>query len=267
MAQPSRVAVEPGATHWTACGAPVREGYVRRVPIDLNADLGAGCGGWSDETDGPLLRLATSVAIPCGAHAGDPVSMQSACQAAAATGLTVGALVGYLDPVGRGERFIDSPADDLTAEIIYQLGALDGIALTEGTRISFVRPSRALFDAVHTDRHHAWAVINAVLDYDPSLAVVGLRGGELLRTAQRHGLTCVAEFHPHRLLTANGALGSVRPDPARAAERALAAARCGDYATIKLPDEPALRPCAEAVRGALVDAGVSVGPFARAERA
>lgn len=231
------------------------------MPIDLNADLGAGCGGWSDDTDRTVLRLATSVAVPCGAHVGDPVSMQGACGAAAASGLAVGALVGYRDPFGRGERFIDYAPDDLAVEILYQLAALDGIAVTEGTRISFVRPAGALFDMVHTDRYHAWALVNAVLDYDPGLGVVGLRGGELLRTAERHGLTCLREFHPHRVLTTNGALGSVRPDPVRAAERAVAAALSGEYATVRLPEGPGLLDAAQAVRAALDEAGEVAPPL------
>ncbi len=205
------------------------------VLIDLNADLGVDPSGWSERVETELASMASSVNVPCGAHVGDPVAMQNACATAAGAGLAVGALVGYRDPFGRGERFIDYSADDLTAEIIYQLGALDGIALTEGTRVSYVRPSGALLDAVQTDRQHAWALVNAVLDYDPRLIVVALAGSNLRANADRHGLATAIEFHPHRLVRAAGELGAEITDPAVIRQRALAAVEAGDYATIRLP--------------------------------
>ncbi len=40
----------------------------------------------------------------------------------------IGAQVGYPDLAGFGRRFIDMSPDDLTAAVIYQIGALDGLA-------------------------------------------------------------------------------------------------------------------------------------------
>lgn len=224
--------------------------------IDLNADLGHGLGDCSGAAEGLLWPLVSSALVPCGAHAGDPTSILHACSEAAARGVAVGAAVGYRDRIGGGLRFVDYDADDLAAEIIYQLGGLDGLALSENVRVSFVRPAGALFEATRTDRNHAWAVVNAVLDYDPTLTIVGSPGSRLLLTAERHGLATAAEFLPHRLLSATGALGPVVTDPEVVAQRALDAAASGAYATIRLPGETAVeRSCAAAVHQALVEAG------------
>ena len=59
------------------------------------------------EDDHALLALATSVTIPCGAHAGDPPAILNACSDAVRAGLAIGALVGYRDPFGGGRRFVD----------------------------------------------------------------------------------------------------------------------------------------------------------------
>jgi len=238
------------------------------VHIDLTAELGHGLGDCSAAAEGLLWPLVSSAAIPCGSHSGDPTSILHACGEAAARGIAVGASVGYRDRIGGGWRFMDYDADDLTAEIIYQLGALDGLALTEDVRVSFVRPSGALFEAARTDRKHAWAVVNAVLDYDPTLVVVGSAGSALLMTAQRHGLATATEFLPHRLASAAGGLGPVVTDPEVVAQRAVDAVATGAYDTVRLPTETAAeRACALAVHRALVESGCDPHPFQRGREA
>lgn len=232
--------------------------------IDLTADLGHGLGECSAEAESVLWPLVSSAVIPCGVHSGDPTSILRACGEAAARGVAVGAAVGYRDRIGGGQRFLDYDADDLTAEVIYQLGALDGLALTEDVRISFVRPAGALFESSRTDRKHAWAVINAVLDYDPTLTVVGSSGSRLLHTAQRHGLATATEFLPHRLVSAAGALGPVITDPDVVAQRALDAVASGGYDSLRLPGETAIeRAGAVAIHRALIEAGHEPRPVER----
>ncbi|MBK8461182.1 MAG: LamB/YcsF family protein [Micropruina sp.] len=203
------------------------------MKIDLSAEPVSACGSWSESTDKSPLTMVSSLTIPCGAHAGDPAHMLAACADAAERSIPIGALVGYRDLAGRGQRFIDYAADDLTAEVLYQIGGLDAIALTEGTRVSFLRPAGALMEAVQTDRHHAWAIVNAILDYDSALVVVGERDSMLLQTATRHGLTTAAEFTPTRRQP-GGRRAPSSLDPSQVADEAVRAAYSGDYATIRL---------------------------------
>jgi UPF0271 protein len=226
------------------------------VEIDLTAEVGHGLGEAATAADNTLWPLISTALVPCGVHSGEPTSILRACSEAVARQVSLGAAVGYADRIGGGERFVDYDPDDLAATIIYQLGALDGLALAEQARVTCVRPSGALFDAVRTDRNHAWALVNAVLDYDPTLTIIGLPDSRLLQTAERNGISIAREYQPHRLLNANGSLGAVVTDPEAVARRAVDAAASGNYDCLRLPwHTTAERECARAVRTALVEAG------------
>lgn len=238
------------------------------VEINLTAEVGHGLSETATEADSTLWPLISTALVPCGVHAGEPTSILRACGEAVARDVAIGAAVGYADRIGGGERFVDYDPDDLAATIIYQLGALDGLALAEQARVCCVRPSGALFEAARTDRNHAWAVVNAVLDYDPSLTIIGLPGSRVLQTAERHGLNVAREFQPHRLLNSNGSLGAVVTDPEAVARRAVEAVASGNYDCLRLPWHTAAeRACAKAVYEAVVRAGHEVAaPHAAAQQ-
>src|SRR5262245_64445191 len=108
--------------------------------IDLNADLGEGFGVWRLGDDEALLDVVTSANVACGFHAGDPFTIRATCAAAVARGVAVGAQVSYRDLPGFGRREMDVPPEELRAEILYQLAAVDGIARAVGGRVSYVKP-------------------------------------------------------------------------------------------------------------------------------
>ena len=96
--------------------------------VDLNADLGESFGAWRLGDDEALMGIITSANLACGFHAGDPLTLRRGCVMAAAAGVTIGAQVSYRDLAGFGRRAMDVPADELAAELLYQVAALDGIA-------------------------------------------------------------------------------------------------------------------------------------------
>ena len=120
--------------------------------VDLNADLGESFGAWQLGDDEAMLDVVTSANVACGFHAGDPAQLLRTCRAAAQRGVAVGAQVGYLDLAGFGRRFIDVAPGDLTAEIIYQIGALQAIAHTAGTTVRYVKPHGALYNTIVSHR-------------------------------------------------------------------------------------------------------------------
>ena len=95
--------------------------------IDLNADLGESFGRWQLGDDEAMLDLVTSANVACGFHAGDPATLLQTCVAAAERGVVVGAQVGYHDLAGFGRRFVDIDPADLVADVVYQVGALQGL--------------------------------------------------------------------------------------------------------------------------------------------
>ncbi|HKC29357.1 MAG TPA: LamB/YcsF family protein, partial [Jatrophihabitans sp.] len=114
--------------------------------IDLNADLGEGFGLWRLGDDEALLDVITSANVACGFHAGDPRTMRRICDEAADRGVVIGAQVGYQDLRGFGRRRIEIDPDDLAADVLYQLGALDGCARAAGTGVRYVKPHGALYN-------------------------------------------------------------------------------------------------------------------------
>ena len=141
--------------------------------IDLNADVGESFGRWRLGDDEALLDVVTSANVACGFHAGDPATLVATCRAAALRGVAIGAQVGYRDLAGFGRRFVDVSADDLYADVLYQLAALDGIARTVGSAVTYVKPHGALYNAVVHHEVQADAVIRAVADYSRDLPVWG----------------------------------------------------------------------------------------------
>src|SRR6266545_6900206 len=101
--------------------------------IDLNSDVGESLGPWTIGDDARLIPLVTSVNIACGAHAGDPLTIQRSVAIAVAHGVSIGAHPGYPDLIGFGRRDLDMAADELEASIVYQVGAVAAFARAMGT--------------------------------------------------------------------------------------------------------------------------------------
>lgn len=174
--------------------------------IDLNADVGEGFGIWKMGEDDALLGIVTSANIACGYHAGDASTMRHTCGTAAARGVSVGAQVGYRDLPGFGRRFIDMPPDELANDVLYQIGALDGIAKAEGTEVAYVKPHGALYNRIVHDERQAEAVVAAVTAFRAGSPVYGLPGSVWLRLAAEAGLRPVTEAFADRAYTATATL-------------------------------------------------------------
>ena len=117
--------------------------------------------------------MITSANVACGFHAGDPTVLRRTCARAAERGVVIGAQVGYRDLAGFGRRFIDVEPHDLTNDVLYQLGALEAFARVAGTRVRYVKPHGALYNAIVHHEAQAEAVAEAVRRYDPTLPVLG----------------------------------------------------------------------------------------------
>jgi UPF0271 protein len=248
--------------------------------IDLNADLGESFGRWSLGDDEAMLDVVTSANVACGFHAGDPRGLLQVCEQAAERGVVIGAQVGYADLAGFGRRFIDLDPADLLADVVYQLGALQGICAATGTTVRYVKPHGALYNAVVHHEAQAAAVVEAVRRVDPTLPVLGLPGSVLLAIARAEGLPTVAEAFADRAYLSDGSLvprsaeGAVLHGSESVAARAVRLVVTGSVdASDGTPvavqarslcvhgDSPGAVSMATAVRAALEAAGVSVAPF------
>jgi UPF0271 protein len=248
--------------------------------IDLNADLGEGFGVWRLGDDDALLGLVTSANVACGFHAGDPSTMRRVCEGAVGRGVAIGAQVSYRDLAGFGRRFIDVDPAELTDGVVYQLAALDGIARVAGSRVAYVKPHGALYNASVGHEAQAKAVVDAVVAFDPTLPVLGLPGSALLWFAADAGLRAVPEgfadrgYTPDGTLVPRGSSGALVHDPAEVAARAVRMAAAGEVVAVDgtvVPvavesvcvhgDTPGAVALAGAVRAALGEAGLRLAPF------
>ncbi|MBA2694637.1 MAG: LamB/YcsF family protein [Ornithinimicrobium sp.] len=250
--------------------------------MDLNSDLGESFGTWRLGDDEAMLDLVTSANVACGFHAGDALTLQRTCAAAAQRGVVVGAQVSYRDLAGFGRRYIAMDPAELTADVLYQLGALEAMCRVAGTRVGYVKPHGALYHAVAEHEDQAAALVAAVTAYDPSLPVMGLPGAASLRLAEQAGLRTVTEAFADRGYTAQGRLvprgqaGALLHDPEEVAERMVRLATEGrikadDGSDVEVRaqsicthgDSPGAVAMARAVREALTGAGVEIAPFIR----
>ena len=249
--------------------------------MDLNADLGEAFGTWTKGDDAAMFPLVTSASVACGMHAGDPVTMLDTCRAAYELDVNVGAHLGYPDLAGFGLRSLDMTFDDLFGAVLYQLGALDGIAHAVGASVDYVKLHGALYDRTVRDAEQASAVIAAIQAYDPGLPVLGFPGSALLKIAREAGHPVFAEAFADRAYFADGTLvprteeRAVLLDAGQVAERAVRLATKGEVEAVDGSviavradslclhgDTPGSVSVAAAVRAALEAAGVELESFA-----
>ncbi|MBD2781736.1 LamB/YcsF family protein [Xenorhabdus sp. 42] len=178
--------------------------------IDLNSDLGESFGQWRMGDDDAILEVVSSANVACGFHAGDPVGILRTLKSAKENNVVVGAHVSYPDLVGFGRRKMDIASHELSADVIYQIGALQGLAVAAGTTLNYVKPHGALYNTIANDEYQATAVIEGILAIDSSLALVGLAGSNILKWAKERGLKTIAEAFADRAYTSKGELVSRR---------------------------------------------------------
>ena len=206
--------------------------------VDLNADLAEGFGIWTLGDDDAMLDIVTSANLACGFHAGNPVGLARTCRAAAARGVRIGAQVGYFDLAVFGRRRIEVAPEELRADVIYQIGALQALARAAGTTLGYVKPHGALYTTIVTDSDQARAVAEAVHAIDPTLPVLGLAGSVFFTEARRLGLRTVAEafadraYQPYGQLVSRSDAGAVLTDPAQIAERVLSMVTTGSVTAV-----------------------------------
>jgi UPF0271 protein len=153
-----------------------------------------------------MLPYVTSANIACGAHAGDPLLMEAALEEVRYYGLSLGAHIGYPDLAGFGRREIHLTSSELRASILYQLGALSGLARTLGFEITQVRPHGFLYRQMFHDVRTATTLARAIAEYDRWLVLIGPCGPTLLQAGDKAGIRVAGEVWVDRTYDATGSL-------------------------------------------------------------
>ncbi|EDP63717.1 hypothetical protein BAL199_26332 [alpha proteobacterium BAL199] len=248
--------------------------------VNLNADMGEGFGAYDIGNDTTLLDIITSANVACGFHAGDPNVMDRVCKQAKAKGVSIGAHPGFNDLWGFGRRMISMPAGDVERMVIYQIGALQGIAVANGMAVTHVKIHGALNNMAALDLDLAMAIAHGIKAIDPNLIFLVPTGSELITAAQKTGLPYASEVFADRTYTDEGDLtprsrpNSMVHDPNEAVARVLhmiehqeVVSTSGKHVQAQVHsvcvhgDGPTAVQVSTAVRRGLEAAGVSVVPL------
>lgn len=247
--------------------------------IDVNCDMGEGFGVYRIGDDAALLPWITSANIACGFHAGDPRIMLRTVEAALAHGIGLGAHPSYPDRVGFGRRNLALTAEEVYTDVLYQIGALAGIAKARGARLQHVKPHGQLMNQAVKDPGLAEAVVSAIRDADAGLVLVAY-GGALIAAGEHLGLQVAHELYADRAYQPDGALvprshpQAVLHDPAIIVARAVRMIQTEQLEDVngdRLPfradticvhgDSPGAVAIAKALRQGLEAAGIQVAPL------
>jgi UPF0271 protein len=177
-----------------------------RPRINLNADLGESFGAWSMGRDAEMLPLVDSANIACGFHAGDPTVMRSTVATALRHGVSIGAHPSFPDLQGFGRRRIDMAPAEVEAMVVYQIGALQGIAAAEDHRVTHVKPHGALNNMACEDLDLARCIARAVRAAGAQLILLAPALSALVRAGREAGLPVVEEIFADRQYTDDGNL-------------------------------------------------------------
>jgi len=245
--------------------------------IDLNADVGEEASG--PDGDGAILDIVTSASVACGFHAGDPSVMRRTLGDAVTRGVVVGAHPSYPDRDGFGRRPMEMSPTRLTDDLLYQIGALDGVARSYEARVRYVKPHGALYHRMGEDEACAQAVCEALRAYG-QLSLLAPYGSVVIAVAERFGVEVATEafvdraYRPDGRLVPRGDAGAVVTDADRVAARAVTLAvdhrvEALDGSSIAVAaasicihgDTPGAAELARQVQLALAGAGVTLQSF------
>lgn len=181
--------------------------------VDLNCDMGESFGAYSIGADEAVFPHITSANVACGFHGGDPSVMRLTVARARQHGVAVGAHPSFPDLIGFGRRNMDASPEEIYDFMVYQIGALLGVARTQGVEIQHVKAHGALYNMAALKPEMAAAIARAVKDVDREMVLFGLPGSHLISEGESAGLVTASEAFADRNYMPDGTLVSrKRPD-------------------------------------------------------
>ena len=172
-----------------------------RGRIDLNADLGEGCGD-----DAAIMRIVTRCNIACGGHAGDTLSMTEALALAMANKVVAGAHPSYPDRENFGRTQMDMSGDALHQSLSAQVAALKAIADDTGIALAHVKPHGALYNFAAQNLASAEIIADVAASLLPGSALLGPPNSKLQDAAEAAGLEFIGEAFADRVYEGDGSL-------------------------------------------------------------
>ena len=246
------------------------------MKAEINCDMGESFGLYSFGADEEIMPWITVANAACGFHGGDPVVLRNTVALARQHGVKVGAHPGLPDLQGFGRRPLQMQPEEITALVLYQVGALSAFLREQGLPLNHIKPHGALYGMAAREEAVAHAICDAAEVYGVPLYGMPHTLHETVYTAR--GIPFVAEFYADLEYDDEGKVIITRKhdavDPQWAAERVQRALDEGLTRSASGRDVP-VRPeaicvhsdtpgavgLARSVRSALDAAGVGVRRF------
>lgn len=201
--------------------------------MKLNCDLGESFGVWTMGMDAEVMPLIDMANIACGFHASEPLIMANTVKLACEHQVIIGAHPAYPDLVGFGRRSMVCAPDELHALLLYQIGALDGLCRSQGTKVSYMKPHGALYNDMMRDPAILETVLKAGRDYGnlPVMIASNAQRTDHERLAASLGVELMFEVFADRAydeygnLVPRSVMGSVLHDATAIVAQAVSFAR------------------------------------------
>ncbi len=161
--------------------------------IDLNCDMGEAYSIYKCGDDEAIMPYITVANVACGFHASDPTVMRKTVQLAKQHGVRVGAHPSYPDRDGFGRRRMAMQPAELTACIMYQVGALKAFLDEQGMALNHVKPHGALYGAAWRDAEVAGAIAEAAKAF--GVPLMGMSGTGHEEVYPAHGVAVIWETY------------------------------------------------------------------------
>jgi len=198
-------------------------------------------------------------------------------------GVEVGAHPGFPDLMGFGRRNVDATLEEIQDYVVYQTGALQAFAQSQGLKLQHVKAHGSLYNMAVANPKIWEAIAEAVAKVDRDIVLVVLASSKresLFEMGKRQGIRIAFEAFPDRAYNKDGFLvsrrekGAVIHDHEVVAKRALKMAVerkviAMDGTEIELRadtlcvhgDNPAAVQMVKKIRQELKNAGVTIIPM------
>lgn len=253
-----------------------------KTRVDVNCDMSEGFGTWTfgEDLDAIMMAQVSSANVAAGFHAGDPSTISRTMKLARENGVGVGVHPGFRDLVGFGRRHINATAEELVADVLYQLGSVRELARLHGLSLQHLKLHGALYMHAARDEEFAGALIESLRVVGPDLAVLVMDGTALHSAALTAGQPVIREFYADRHYGQNGQIVFTRNvgtlEPEAVAAKVLQACQEGTVETVDgttIPiafesiclhsDTRGATELMRSTREALDAAGIEIASFAR----
>lgn len=179
--------------------------------IQLNCDMGESFGIWEMGKDELIMPHINMANLACGFHASDSIAMNKSVELAVKHNVTIGAHPSYQDLVGFGRRSIVCTDEEVTALILYQVGALNAFCKTHNTKISYIKPHGALYNDMMKNENIYKAILKAIALFDTNIKLMILSTPNYTyfeNIANSYNIKLIYEIFADRNYNDNGTLVS-----------------------------------------------------------